>query len=151
MDISFLNGAIPKVFGNGMLGGAVTGLVRIPAFMSNCIAVMMVGELAIRGLSGFLHTIGLNPSEDSWIQKTARDINSYGVRPYEKMPLKDLVVRTLAFAVLGIVGSEVIRVLGGTAPGIYNNVLTFMGPLRIDTRPYLVCVREMLSAAGFRA
>lgn len=147
MSVAFFNGAIPKVFGNGLLGNAVTGLIRIPAFMSNCIAVMMVGELAIRGLTNVIQLVGLSPDKDSWVQSTATNITKYGVRPYKDMELGELLVRTVAFAALGIVASEITRVLGGTAPGVYNSVLSFLGPIRIDTRPYLTCVREVLGWA----
>src|SRR5215210_5844156 len=90
------------VIANGLLGHAVTGLVRIPSFMSNCIAVMMVGEMAIRGLRSFFEVFGLRPSDNGFIQGVATHITNYGVRPYETIPTATLAVRMLGFATLGI-------------------------------------------------
>jgi hypothetical protein len=171
--MNIFNNAIPSIFGNGLVGNAVTGLVRIPAFISNAVAVMMVAELAIRALSSALHAVGLNPSNDSWIHQAADTISEGGVRPYRPYkkildahgnPVLDqnnqpryekthwtlgtLITRTVAYAALGIIGSEAVRILGGTAPGVYNNVLTLLGPIRIDTRPYLDCVRVLLASSG---
>lgn len=141
---NIFSGSIPSVFGNGLLGTAVTGLVRIPAFMANCTAILMVGELAIRGLTNTVSVFGLKPQEDSWISQTATAINGSGIRPYRFKTTQQLVISAAAFAALGIVGSEFVRVAGGQTPQIYNNILSFLGPIRIDTTPYFDAIAPML-------
>ncbi|MBA2368276.1 MAG: hypothetical protein H0V82_04545 [Candidatus Protochlamydia sp.] len=133
---------------NGILGHAVTGLVRIPSFMATCMSAMMVGEFAIRGLRNFFEVFGLRPSENSFIQGAATHVTNYGVRPYQDIPAGKLAGRLVAFAAIGIVGSELARLLGGAPPAIYNNVLAFMGPVRIDPRSYLTGVQCTLSGLG---
>lgn len=142
-----ISNTIPTVFGDGILGTAVTGLVRIPAIMSNCVAVMMVGELAIRGLSETLSYVGFQPKDESWLTKTAKSINESGVRPFKDMSARELAIKAVAFAALGIIGSEFVRVTGGRAPGVYNSVLSFLGPLRLDSNPYLDNIAPLLTRA----
>lgn len=145
--MTYVSNSIPRVFGDGLLGTAVTGLIRIPAIMSNCVAVLMVGELAIRGLSETISFFGFQPKDDSWLTKTAKNINESGVRPFKDMPAKELTIKAIAFAALGVVGSEFVRVTGGRAPGVYNNVLSFLGPLRLNSNPYLDNITPFLSRA----
>ena len=151
MNVNLPTGTvIPSIFGDGIFGRGVTGLLRIPAFMSNAITIMMVGELAMKGLSSGFESIGFKPAEDSWVQKGAKAITQYGVRPYKDLPLQVLLVRIVAFWALGVLGSEFVRILGGTAPGIYNDVLRLLGPLRIDSQPYLVGVRATGALLGIK-
>jgi hypothetical protein len=133
---------------NGILGHAVTGLVRIPSFMSTCIAAMMVGEGAIRGLRSFFEVFGLRPSDNGFIQGAARHVTNYGVRPYQHLSNGELAGRIVAFSAIGIVGSELARLLGGAPPSIYNNVLAFMGPVRIDPNSYLTGMQCALKGMG---
>ncbi len=144
---NLISGSIPSIFGNGILGTTVTGLIRVPAFMANCTAILMVGELAIRGLSQTLTVLGFQQKDDSFISKAAETITQSGIRPYKTWDAGHLVVSTVAFAALGIVGSEFVRVSSGTAPSIYNNILTFLGPLRIDNTPYLTAIGQLLGRA----
>ncbi len=148
--INALNGGIPKIFGNGLLGTAVTGLGRITALMPTMIATIMVGELALRGLQNILRGIGLEPKDDSWISQAGKKILEHGARPYEKTNSKTLALQALAFTAIGIVGSESMRVLGGEVPAIYNNVLAFMGPVRLSNQSYLEGVTTTLNALGLR-
>lgn len=140
--------AINYVFGEGVFGRGVTGLLRIPAFMSNAITIMMVGEIAMRGLSSAFKSVGFQPTEDSWVQKGAKTITHYGVRPYQDLPLTSLLYRVVCFWALGIAGSEFVRILGGRAPGIYNDVLSLLGPLRIDSNSYLDGVGKTMARIG---
>lgn len=135
---------IPSIFGNGLLGTAITGLVRIPSYMSNAVAILMVGELAIRMLSESLSFVGFKQQDDSWVSKASNTINGSGIRPYKDYTSANLAVSALGFAALGIVGSEFVRVAGGNAPRIYNNVLAFLGPIRIDHTPYLTVIGQMV-------
>jgi len=139
-----LSGSIPALFGNGLLGTAVTGLVRIPAFMANCTAILMVGELAIRGLTSTISAFGFKPDDDSWISTASKKINGSGVRPYNTYTNQQLVTAAIGFAALGIIGSEFVRVTGGQTPQIYNNILAFLGPIRIDTTPYFTAIAPMI-------
>lgn len=141
---------IPGIFGDGLFGKGVTGLLRIPAFMSNAITIMMVGELAMKGLSSSFESIGFKPAEDSWVQKGAKAITEYGVRPYKDLPLNVLLARIVAFWALGVLGSEFVRILGGTAPGIYNDTLRLLGPLRINSKPYLEGVFKTAANFGIK-
>lgn len=144
LNSNVINGAIPNVFGTGILGTAVTGLFRIPAFMANCTAVMMVGELAIRGLTNTISVLGFEPKEDFWVSKFAENLNNSGVRPYKNDSFNSLAVKAVAFAALGIIGSEFARVAGGQAPGVYNVVLAFLGPIRISNASYLDGIRPLI-------
>lgn len=141
---NLVNGSIPALFGNGLLGHSMTGLIRIPAFMANCTAVMMTGELAIRGLSSTLSAIGFNPSNESWLQKAANHFEN--IRPYKDAPAKELAVKMVALAALGVIGSEFVRIAGGPAPAIYNNILSVLGPIRIDTGAYLDNITPLLES-----
>ena len=141
---NIISGSIPTLFGNGMIGTAVTGLVRVPAFLANCTAIMMVGELVIRGLSSVLSIAGFQQQEDSWIAKAAGYIGESGVRPYKNLGAADLAVKAAAFSALGVVGSEFARIASGDAPCVYNVVLSFLGPIRISTGPYLDSVMPLI-------
>jgi hypothetical protein len=151
MSIGLATGAIiPRLFGEGLFGSLVTATLRIPPYMSALIAIQMVGELTMRGLGSTFGSIGFKPAEDSWVQKTAQAIIHYGVRPYKDVPTKDLPIRIVAFAALAVLGSELVRMLGGRAPGIYNIVLSLLGPLRIDTGSYLDGVRASGALLGIK-
>jgi len=132
--INALNGGIPRVFGNGLLGTAVTGIGRITALMPTMIATLMIGELALRGLQNTLQGIGLKPTNDSWIARAGKYVSDHGARPYKDADTKTLAKQAVAFAIIGIVGNETMRVLGGQIPPIYNNVLAFIGPVRLSTK-----------------
>jgi hypothetical protein len=152
---------IGAVFGDGYVGKAITGVGRIAALNVVCTAVLMTGELANRALTACLQATGLNPDPNNWIVRNARSISSKtGGRPYayvaEQKDAQGLVTapaknatRTLAYqavamAALGIIAFDVMTLLGGKAPPVYNKVLTFLGPVRIEDGFYLNNVKNAL-------
>jgi hypothetical protein len=134
------------LFGDGLLGRAFTGLVRIPGFLANCTAVMMVGELSIRGLSAIVASVGFEPRNDSWISTFATQIDRWELRPFKNVDVKALAIDIVVLSFLGIIGTEGANLLGGAAPTIYNNVLTFLGPIRISHTSYITNVTQLLKA-----
>lgn len=128
-----LSGAIPTVFGNGIVGSLMTATLRIPTFMANITAIAIIAELSLRGVTNTLGAIGFSPSSDSWIVKIGNQIDK--IRPYKdvsEFPVKDLAVRALGCAVLSVIGTEFVRLVGGTAPGIYNHVLKYVGSIQVN-------------------
>jgi len=153
---------IPSLFGQGLLGNAVTGLVRIPGFLASIAAVQIAAELAIRALSGTLSAVGFNFRDDSWVNRLSAKIIESGIRPYTLQEddynddvyyntAPELVVKMVALAALGIAVNELVRILGGNAPSIYNHGLSFIGPIRIFSGSYLEGVYTTLRALGLRS
>lgn len=155
MGISIHGHHIPSIFGDGLLGKAMNGLIRIPAFLANCAAVMVIGELAIRGLQFAVGSIGIcrGPEGDNrtWVDKITgpigRAVNEF--RPYadrERYSTGSLFIRLIAFTAISIFATELARILAGATPGIYNKVLTVLGPLRLDSGAWLTNVRALFGA-----
>lgn len=142
-----------------VLGTLLTGTVRIPGYMASLIAAVMVGELALRAIETTLSTMGWKPQE-SQLQKWAEKTLPGGFRPFayvqgvkndgseDKNTLKDLIKRIAFFVISGICISEFANVIGGSANTAYNNVLPFLGVVRIDTRHYWSGVNEVLTKYG---
>lgn len=151
LNVTAIRNAIPTLFGDSIVGKAMTGLVRIPAFLSNLTAVAMVAELTIRTLRSTLSQIGIGNDDTTWISRTAEKISESGIRPYRATPTKELVIKAIAFAALGVAATEFVNIIGGQAPAIYNNVLTFLGPIRIDNASYFTNIRPFLAAVGVNA
>lgn len=59
---------------------------------------------------------------------------------------REYVISLLALAIIAVVANEAALILCGPAPSIYNNVLTFMGPLRVDPRSFAVTSAEALAS-----
>jgi hypothetical protein len=148
MNLTIQGHQVPSLFGNGIVGSAMNGLIRIPAFLANCAAVMVIGELAIRLLSGFLTAVGFEPKEGTWVDKITKHVSGVvgEFRPYgnrETYNTKKLIVRLIAFAAFSIIATELARLIAGPTPPIYNKVLTFLGPLRLDGGSWLGNVRAL--------
>jgi len=132
------------------------GLCRIPAMMVSVTAAAMVGELALRTLGGIWSGFFGTPSADSWPQKVAAFIHKSGARPYGEIDVannfkisnRDLVLKAVAFSALAVLSFELASFLCGPAPTIYNNFLTFIGPVRFSSVPYLQGVQSVLSQWG---
>ncbi len=142
-----LDGAIPYCFGNGLLGTACTGLVRIPAFMANIVAVSMVAELSFRLLGEIKGYLVGQGQLDGYMNCLADKLKSFGFRPYENRQdwtNQQLVIGAIAMGALAIFGTEFVNLVGGRTPDIYNIFLPFFGPMRIDPRSVYDTVPEAL-------
>jgi len=138
--------AATVIFGEGILGKSLTGLVRIPAFMASALGAVALGELCLRGIVNTLNQCGLKASDKSWLQHSAACIEEKGARPYKNTETKQLLIQAVAFCAIGIVGGEFARILGGQTPSIYNTVLSFIGPLRISSDSYVTTCQNAFAS-----
>ena len=138
----FAEGTVSN-FGSGVASVATTALVRFPALLASVFAVAMTGELIIKGISAALDETGLKPADDSWIKKASNKLTEYGARPYRNTEISKLVLGILGFGLAGIIGNELANLALGKAPLFYNHALTFLGPIRVDTRPYMEGMRNI--------
>lgn len=106
------------------------GALRIPFLFANMNGALLVGEGTFRLVKGALHlTTGFTGEN---IRKHLNDKIVRVVRPYQSLNNKDLAFSALFCCVIGILGSEAVTALFGRAPPIYNQVLTWLGNIRID-------------------
>lgn len=169
--MSIPSGALPPVtikavFGDGYLGQAFSGIGRVQALVLGAYAVTIVGELTLRGLTNAVEAVGFQPKPDNWLVKgwnavskktgdvTGGRIHAYspkvaaqGLSPEiaEKNSTKILIIRAVACTVLSIVAFDIMTLLGGRTPPVYNRVLTFIGPFRINDEFYYTNVRNALT------
>jgi hypothetical protein len=116
---------------------ALGGCLRIPALLVSANAVAMTGELALRGLQTLLALAGIKVDDkDSLVNKAVAKLPAnVNFRPYKnetQWTNKKLLISAVACAAIGIVGTEFANFFFGSAPDIYNRVLTYLGPVRID-------------------
>lgn len=122
---------------------ALGGCLRIPALIISANAVAMAGELVVRGLTTTLALAGIKvDNQDSVINKAVAILekNNINFRPYKDLPIKTLVVSTVACAAIGILGTEFANLIFGPTPGIYNHVMKYFTPFRIDSTSWAINV-----------
>jgi len=150
--MSFLNvqpgTAMNTLFGNGLLGNAMTGLIRIPAFLAAVEAATRVGELGIRALTHTLGFIGFQPTKDNWVVKLADEWVKVDIRSHKNKDTMKIVQEIFILTILAVAATELVYFLGGPPPAIYNNILAFLGPVRVFDGSYLQGVQTSLRAFG---
>jgi hypothetical protein len=110
------------------------GLFRGPAVLASLMGACYIGELAMRGLQAAGSRIGINPpSADSG---SVGEKMVKAMRPYKDLPLQEVAINGLALSVIGTVGFHLAAWAFGPAPAVYNNVLSYLGPIRIDNTPH---------------
>lgn len=128
--------------GQGQAGAyfsaALGGCLRIPALVISANAVAMAGELVVRGLQYALALTGIKvDSKDSLVNKAVAYLpTGVNFRPYRHMEIDKLAISTLTCAAVGIAGTELANFFFGNTPSIYNRVLTYLGPIRLDSSSY---------------
>jgi hypothetical protein len=156
--------------GNITFGSAMSSIItqgsngtfRISALLASVAATQMAGELSLRLINGVFHSVGLKPEQNGVVVKMSQYIAQIGLRPYgnektvtdadgtkntvREYSTRDLAIRLIALSVLAIVAFEAATVLCGSTPSIYNNILTFMGPLRVDPRSFLETTGEAIAS-----
>ena len=106
------------------------GLFRGPALLGALMGVSYIGEIAMRVLETAGSQIGINlpqAQEGSW-RKTIRDT----IRPYKDQSWKHVLLKGVALSIIGSLGFQFAALAFGPAPAIYNNVLAWLGPIRVD-------------------
>jgi hypothetical protein len=128
--------------GQGQVGAyfsaALGGCLRIPALVISANAVAMAGELVVRGLQYTLALTGIQvDSKNSLVNKAVAylptDVN---FRPYRHMDINKLFISAVVCTGFGIAGTELANFFFGNTPSIYNRVLTYLGPIRLDSGSY---------------
>lgn len=116
------------------------GLFRGPAVLGSLMGAAYIGELAMRGLTVAGAAIGLNVSEPAVGSYRATITDT--IRPHRHLPTKDVLIRGLALAVLGAIGFHLAGWAFGPAPTIYNECLSWLGPVRIsnDVHPLIAAM-----------
>ncbi len=142
--------AMNTLFGSGVLGHAMTGLIRIPAFLAAVEAASRVGELGIRLLTATLGVIGFEGKSENWVTKTANQLIHVDIRSHKAKDTLKLIKEIAVLTLLAIVATELVHFLGGQPPQIYNNVLAFLGPVRVFNGSYFQGVQESLIALGLQ-
>ena len=107
------------------------GALRLPCLIASVGSVMRVAEIALRGISEALKFFGFNSNSTfaTWVSKAV----DY-VRPYkDNHTTTQLVKEALVLAAIGIAGNAVVSALFGPAPAVYNNVLQWVGPIRVSS------------------
>lgn len=87
-----------------------------------------------------------NPPQQNKLEKVTSWIYAkthINIRPFKDKDTLPLLKGTIAAVGLGILLNEALRILAGPAPQIYNDILSFIGPVRIDSKPYLENVQNV--------
>lgn len=112
----------------------MNGLVRVPALLTNCAAISVAGELAIRALSGTAYYVGIEFRKGGPLEWVATKFSETHIRSYQNkkdFPWTNLLQKFAIFSALSIVSNEFARVVCGDLPPIYNRVLEYLGPFLI--------------------
>jgi hypothetical protein len=88
----------------------------------------------LRVTQAALKTIGFSGDSDlaRWFSKNTPDIVVNAVRPYRKHESDVLLVTAIACCVIGVFGNELVSLFFGKPPAIYNQILTYLGPIRVS-------------------
>ena len=150
----YLNGyLVPKVFGNGILGNAINGALRIPALCMSCMSALLAAEITLRGLEFALERIGIGKTKKvTWIttyfHKTlgfdyrlfrATKLDRNGELTQTPSPYYNTASLITSFAlvtIFAIVATEAVRMLAGKPPRIYK-LAAFLGPIQVSSKSYI--------------
>ena len=112
------------------------GALRMPALFASCSGALIVGELAYRATRTVLATLGFDGSKgvSKFVYENTPEFVGKIIRPFrneKEYPVKTLVIYGVAACVIGAIGTDLVKLAFGAPPAIYNQVLTYMGPIRI--------------------
>ncbi len=121
------------------LNALLAGAVRLPLLFVSAKAAVLVGELAYRGIRESLGAFGFTGENKivktvtSWLPKTLQT----KIKPEEtsapaEMSAKDIAISAIAYSAIGVLGTTLVSGFFGPAPKIYNEVLSWIGPVRIS-------------------
>jgi hypothetical protein len=116
----------------GAINTLQVGALRIPCLMAQCNGVLLVGELAYRVTTTALKQLGF--SGDNTVATKIANAIEY-VRPYKntnEYSYQTLATRAAACALIGTLGAEAVSMGFGSAPSIYNRVLSYLGNIRVS-------------------
>lgn len=110
------------------------GAMRMPMLFASINGTLIIGELVLRTTQAALQWIGFSGDSDlaRWFSKNTPDIVVAAMRPYRNHQNEQLITTAIACCVIGIVGNELVSVLFGKPPAIYNQILTYLGPIRVS-------------------
>jgi hypothetical protein len=119
------------------------GALRLPCLMASVGSVVRLAEISLRGVSSTLDFIGFK-GESTFSRCVTRGVDY--VRPYKNEgdhSTKKLLIEAAILATIGVIGNTFVSTLFGPPPGIYNQVLQWVGPIRVvaDSHPLI----EMLA------
>lgn len=130
------------------LNSLQTAALRVPCLIAAATGATLVGEVACRTVQGALSQIGFT-GESSFAKRVSHYIPD--VRPYRHIALKELVKKALIVNALGILDVAAVKALCGPAPTIYNDVLQWFGPIRIDDAAHPLFTLARSSYEAWRA
>lgn len=109
------------------------GALRMPFLFANMNGALLVGEGAYRTVKATLNAFGFNGENQvtKYISDHTPALAVQVLRPYQNLTNKQLAISALACCIIGTLGSELVSYVFGKAPAIYNNVLSWMGNIRI--------------------
>lgn len=137
--------AIPISYLNHGVAALQTGAFRMPMLFASLNGALLAGEGVFRATTAILGGLGFN----GFMQKVHDNTPTIAIRvmrPYKDLKPKELVVSVLACSIIGILGTHAVAWAFGQAPAIYNNVLTWLGPIRIsnDLHPLIAYAKTAL-------
>lgn len=131
------------------INALLAGTCRIPVLIGSAKAAVLFGTVALRGCKSILGYTGWTGpnifekiSSSEWMPKYFRvkvqNTSSEATLPAqtEEHSTYDMFVAGVALAALTIVGNAAVSYLFGPAPKIYNEVLSWVGPIRISNETY---------------
>lgn len=126
------------------------GSIRIgykPGKDSNITRIISwVNDTSVKlNLSRFVPTLNVRPFKLVPAEVDTTDPAKHVIRKEAKNTAVQLVIQAVILTALGILANEGVRIIGGKTPSIYNNVLTVVGNIRIDDKPYLQNLRVLLT------
>ena len=125
------------------LNTLLAGAIRLPVLFVSAKAAVLVGEIALRGIKGTLKMVGWTGENEFYKTVTSyipnivkltmkKEVEDQPAIPEKDIAVKDIAISALAYTALGIVGITFATIVCGPAPKIYNDVLTWIGPIRIS-------------------
>ncbi len=140
--------AFATSFAQQTLNTLQVGALRMPMLFASLNGALLVGEGALRVTTSVLKLFFSGDSDAAkWISKRIPTTAVNVMRPHKELSNQALAISALACCTIGILGTQLMAWGFGPAPSIYNDVLTFLGPIRIDDtlHPLLAWARSQFN------
>lgn len=115
--------------------------LRMPCYFAAINGSLLVGEGVYRGVKATLEFFGFT-GESQFVKKIQEYTPVTAVkvmRPHQNLTRKELAISAVACCAIGILGTAFVAYVFGNPPNVYNNVLAWLGPVRLanDTHPVI--------------
>lgn len=120
-------------------------VLRMPVLYASMHGALLAGEIVTRIMLVALNCLDFSGDGGlaKWVSDRTSDWLLDMIRPYRRVTNEGLVIGVVVCCVIGTLGSELISNRFGNPPPIYNQVLSFLGPIRVanDRHPFLEAFR----------